>query len=47
MIDEILLQVTNQNDDSEENGELEQEEDDSKAAFKDADESDEEGEQDQ
>ena len=47
VVDEILLQVTNQNDDSEEIEELEQqEEDDCNAAFEDADESDEE-EQDQ
>ena len=48
VVDEILLQVINQNDESEETEELGQPEvDDCNAAFKDADESDEEGEQDQ
>ena len=47
VVDIILLQVTNQNDNSEEIEELEHEEDDCNAAFKDADESDKEGEQDQ
>ena len=46
VVDEILIQVTNQNDDSEETEELEQEEDDCNAAFQDTDEYDEEGEQD-
>ena len=46
MIDEILLQVTNQNDDSEETEELEQqEEDDCDTGFGDENKSDEEGEQ--
>ena len=47
VVEKILLRVTNQNDDSEETEELEQEEDDCNAAFKDKDEPDVEGEQDQ